>query len=300
MAHGIGTWSMHYTGVLAFRLPVPVQYDWPTVLLSLLVSIMGSAVALSVVSRSTIRWPRALAGSIFLGGIGITGLHHTAMAAVRYTLSSQIPDLSHAVSIWSLGVLGISIVPVMVLVVALLTTLVDRLQQQSALLDELFEQASQVVALMDADHRVVRVNLEFTRLFGYTPRETIGRPLRELIVPDKSRAEEQRYGTWWSRGSVWRWRACTSARMAVGCTCRSSMCTSRCLADKLRSKASTGTLPNASGPRNCGKPFRSDYSSRKMRSGAAFGEEDRDGKTDSGRRASVGWDVPRAPTALLI
>jgi len=193
MAYGIGTWSMHYTGMLAFRLPVPMQYDWPTVLLSLLVSIMGSALALSVVSRSTIGRPRALAGSIFLGGIGITGLHYTAMAAVRFVLSSEIPDLSHAVSIWSLGVLGISIVPVMVVVVALLTTLVDRLQQQSALLDELFEQAPQGVALMDADNRVVRVNREFTRLFGYTPRETIGRPLRELIVPDKSRAEEQRY-----------------------------------------------------------------------------------------------------------
>src|SRR5687768_8246530 len=45
--------------------------------------------------------------------------------------------------------------------------------------------------------------------------------------------------------------------MAVDCTCRPSMCTSRCLADRLRSKASTGTLPNASGLRNCGKPFRS-------------------------------------------
>ena len=33
---GIGIWSMHYLGMLAFRLPVPVRYDWPTVLLSLL------------------------------------------------------------------------------------------------------------------------------------------------------------------------------------------------------------------------------------------------------------------------
>lgn len=32
---GIGIWSMHFIGMLAFSLPVPIRYDWPTVLLSL-------------------------------------------------------------------------------------------------------------------------------------------------------------------------------------------------------------------------------------------------------------------------
>ena len=114
-------------------------------------------------------------------------MHYTAMAAVTFTYSDEVPDLSHAVSISSLGILGISIVPVMVLVVALLTSLVDRLQKQRALLDELFEQAPQAVVLMSADNRVVRVNREFTRVFGYTPQETLGRRLGELIVPDESR-----------------------------------------------------------------------------------------------------------------
>src|SRR6266849_8156551 len=50
-AMGFGIWSMHYIGMLAFRLPIPVQYDWPTVLLSLLAAILASAVALFVVSR---------------------------------------------------------------------------------------------------------------------------------------------------------------------------------------------------------------------------------------------------------
>jgi NO-binding membrane sensor protein with MHYT domain len=27
-AMGFGIWSMHYIGMLAFRLPVPVAYDW--------------------------------------------------------------------------------------------------------------------------------------------------------------------------------------------------------------------------------------------------------------------------------
>src|SRR6202020_315875 len=48
---GVGIWSMHYIGMLAFQLPLPVQYDWPTVLLSLLAAVGASAIALFVVSR---------------------------------------------------------------------------------------------------------------------------------------------------------------------------------------------------------------------------------------------------------
>src|SRR4029077_1679636 len=33
-AMGTGIWSMHYIGMLAFILPIPVAYHWPTVLLS--------------------------------------------------------------------------------------------------------------------------------------------------------------------------------------------------------------------------------------------------------------------------
>ena len=51
MAMGLGIWSMHYIGMLAFRLPLPVQYDWPTVSLSLMAAVLASAVALFVVSR---------------------------------------------------------------------------------------------------------------------------------------------------------------------------------------------------------------------------------------------------------
>src|SRR6202790_336849 len=51
IAMGIGIWSMHYTGMLAFRLPVPVSYHWPTVLLSLLAGFFFSVIALCAVSR---------------------------------------------------------------------------------------------------------------------------------------------------------------------------------------------------------------------------------------------------------
>src|SRR4029077_18291798 len=50
-AMGTGIWSMHYIGMLAFVLPIPVAYHWPTVLLSLFAAILASVIALYVVSR---------------------------------------------------------------------------------------------------------------------------------------------------------------------------------------------------------------------------------------------------------
>jgi PAS domain S-box-containing protein len=81
-AMGVGIWSMHYIGMLAFRLPVPVLYDWPTVLLSLLAAVFAAAVALFVVSRQRMGWLQALAGSVIMGS-GIATMHYTGMAAMR-------------------------------------------------------------------------------------------------------------------------------------------------------------------------------------------------------------------------
>ncbi len=81
-AMGIGIWSMHYVGMLAFRLPVQVQYDWPTVVVSLLAAIFASAVALFVVSRSKMGFFRAIVGSVFMGS-AIAGMHYIGMAAMR-------------------------------------------------------------------------------------------------------------------------------------------------------------------------------------------------------------------------
>lgn len=51
--------------------------------------------------------------------------------------------------------------------VVVVSSTVDGLEKQIALLDELFEQAPQAVVLMSTDYKVVRVNREFTKLFGY-------------------------------------------------------------------------------------------------------------------------------------
>jgi PAS domain S-box-containing protein len=81
-AMGTGIWSMHYVGMLAFRLPVAVEYDWPTVLVSLAAAIAASAIGLFVASREQMGLLRAIVGSVFMGG-GIASMHYVGMAAMR-------------------------------------------------------------------------------------------------------------------------------------------------------------------------------------------------------------------------
>jgi PAS domain S-box-containing protein len=60
----------------------------------------------------------------------------------------------------------------------------EDLLKQTSLLDDLFEQTPEAVALLSDDGRVVRVNGEFTRMFGYGQDELLERDIDELIVPD--------------------------------------------------------------------------------------------------------------------
>jgi PAS domain S-box-containing protein len=59
----------------------------------------------------------------------------------------------------------------------------EELQKQTSRLDQLFEQAPEAVAVLSTDDRIVRVNKEFTRMFGYEPDEVLQRPVDDLIVP---------------------------------------------------------------------------------------------------------------------
>src|SRR5260370_31841707 len=68
--------------MLAFILPIPVAYHWPTVLLSLIAAILASVVALGVVSRQKMGWFRALAASVLMGA-GIASMHYIALAPMR-------------------------------------------------------------------------------------------------------------------------------------------------------------------------------------------------------------------------
>ncbi|MDW5264182.1 MULTISPECIES: diguanylate cyclase [Acidobacteriaceae] len=91
LAMGLGIWSMHYLGMLAVRLPVEVTYHIPTVLASLLLAVLASAVALWVVSRPRLRVFQIAVGGILMGA-GIGGMHYLGMKAMRASAMHHYND----------------------------------------------------------------------------------------------------------------------------------------------------------------------------------------------------------------
>src|ERR1700730_13382285 len=98
IAMGVGIWAMHLKGMLAFHLPVPQEYYWPLVLVSLLVAILASAVALYVASRRKMGWVEALSGSVIMSS-GIAGMHYIGMASMRLPAITRFSPLLVALSV---------------------------------------------------------------------------------------------------------------------------------------------------------------------------------------------------------
>jgi len=98
-AMGLGIWSMHFVGMLAFRLPIPLGYDLGITLFSLIIAVVTSAFALWLVSRDTLPWLHLGIGALLMG-IAIAGMHYTGMAAMR-----MVPGIDYDPTLFALSVL---------------------------------------------------------------------------------------------------------------------------------------------------------------------------------------------------
>jgi diguanylate cyclase len=81
IAMGIGIWSMHFIGMLAFSLPIDLRYDVTETLASLAVAIVSSGVALDVASGPHSGSARVLIGGLVMG-CGVAAMHYLGMAAI--------------------------------------------------------------------------------------------------------------------------------------------------------------------------------------------------------------------------
>ncbi|SFK67655.1 PAS domain S-box-containing protein/diguanylate cyclase (GGDEF) domain-containing protein [Paenibacillus sp. 1_12] len=78
---GLGIWSMHFVGMLAFSLQMNVNYHSELVVLSVILAIAASYIALYVVGSNEQRVSRLVVGGILLAA-GISGMHYIGMAAM--------------------------------------------------------------------------------------------------------------------------------------------------------------------------------------------------------------------------
>ena len=98
LAMGSGIWAMHFIGMLAFSLPIPLGYDVPLTLLSLLLPVLVSGMALWQLRAPLLR-PRDLASSALLMGVGINAMHYTGMAAMRMSPAIEYDPWLFALSV---------------------------------------------------------------------------------------------------------------------------------------------------------------------------------------------------------
>ncbi|MFC3748878.1 EAL domain-containing protein [Paenibacillus sp. GCM10012306] len=86
---GMGIWSMHFVGMMSMNLPFPVYYDLLVVLLSVVVGIVASFVALLVLSRHKLSRGQLLGGAS-LFAFGISAMHYIGMYAMQVNISYDI------------------------------------------------------------------------------------------------------------------------------------------------------------------------------------------------------------------
>ncbi|MFC4820013.1 MHYT domain-containing protein [Dokdonella ginsengisoli] len=82
LAMGTGIWSMHFVGMTAFSLPVPISYDSGITALSWVAAVAVSAFALYLVGYGQLRHWTLAVGALVMGA-GICVMHYSGMWAMR-------------------------------------------------------------------------------------------------------------------------------------------------------------------------------------------------------------------------
>ena len=80
-AMGSGIWAMHFTGMLAYRLPVKMSYSLVATAVSMVPAMVGSWFALRSMSHDSVAWWRLQLGGLVMA-VGIGTMHYTGMEAM--------------------------------------------------------------------------------------------------------------------------------------------------------------------------------------------------------------------------
>ncbi len=77
-----GIWAMHFIGMLAFQAPIEIHYEMPVTLLSLLIALLASWLAMHTLSDPDLNLWQYVQAAVCIG-LGIAAMHYVGMAAMR-------------------------------------------------------------------------------------------------------------------------------------------------------------------------------------------------------------------------
>lgn len=110
LAFGTGIWSMHFIGMLAYRMDVVHTYDPLLTLVSMVIAVGIAFGVLFIIRAQSVSWPRLIGGALLLGA-AICSMHYVGMAAMEmdadlrykpglYALSVLIAVVASGAALW--------------------------------------------------------------------------------------------------------------------------------------------------------------------------------------------------------
>ena len=199
---GIGIGLMHYVGMMAMIIPLSMHHEPILFVVSIALAIVLAIIALWIrFGLEQFKWPpvwRFIISGVVMG-CAISGMHYTAMFAVRFYGE---PLVQPEYGLWvhtGLIALGLSS---MVLTIGIMVIALNGWVRSRELYNEMQRNKSRLQALLDtAVDPIVAINeygiiQDFNKaavnLLGYQTHEVIGRNVK-MLMPDPYRTEHDGY-----------------------------------------------------------------------------------------------------------
>lgn len=97
---GIGIWSMHFIGMLAMKMSMPLNYHLPLTALSFAIALIAASLAIHIaISGIPLSRIRLLAATTVLS-MGMVAMHYVGMAAIA----------GHGAIVWNQGLVALSVI----------------------------------------------------------------------------------------------------------------------------------------------------------------------------------------------
>jgi PAS domain S-box-containing protein len=149
---------MHYTGMAAMRLEADIEYHLVLVVLSIVIAIGASLIALWLAFRlqyqssQSILWQKL--GSAIVMGIGISGMHYTGMAATRFITQANVAiEPSPSVDQFWIAV-GVAVATLLILTFTIVASMFDQRLTRQQVREQALQNSEQYFRILIRDMQV--------------------------------------------------------------------------------------------------------------------------------------------------